>query len=96
MAERIVYPEWSDYAPERLRSGWLPPRIDWRLVLGAALLGLAVTFTAPAARETVSEFSSGASAMPPAAASLTPAELPQEWRWERKAVRFDGMIRERR
>ena len=95
MAERILYPQCTDYVSGRPRSGWIPPRIDWRLVLGSALLGLAVAFTAPSVRETVAELSPGAEAVPPAAASLQPAELPREWRWERKAVRFDGMIRER-
>jgi len=79
-------------------AGWrlMRPRIDLRLLilaLGAALLGAGI---APAARHAIEAYRAATVQTRPSAESLAPVELPREWRWERKAVQFEHMYRQKR
>ena len=78
--------------------GWqvMWPRIDVRLLivaLCAALLGAAF---APGARYTIEAYRTATDQTRPAAESMEPAQLPREWRWQRKAVAFEHMYGQKR
>ena len=72
------------------------PPFDPRLlivIVGTALLSAAIARGAP---PIVEAYESAKVQAPPVAESLQLAELPREWRWERKAVTFDDMYRQKR
>jgi hypothetical protein len=72
------------------------PSIDPRLliaIVGAALLGAALASSAP---HVIEAYETATAQAPPAAASLQPAELPREWRWEPKTVEYEHMYRQKR
>lgn len=67
------------------------PHIDWRLV--ATLACVVALGTAVGAYRGYPAAKVEAAA---ARAAWAPAELPREWRWERKTVAFDHMFRSER
>ncbi len=86
---------------ESTAAFWLAPRDGgfsrWRPLtiglLAGALLGTGLTLLAGGAPRA----GAAPEARPAAAAREWPDRpLPREWRWERKAITFDHMFRERR
>ena len=59
------------------------------LIVGVLLLAIAYSTT----RFVEEAFAEGVESAP-AAQSFPARELPRDWRWERKAMAFDGMVRE--
>jgi len=96
MAHTIEYPLSHRFTYRHRGTLAMRPPIDPRrfvVLAGAALL---VAVLAKVAYPVVQARSVTTPEAPAAAESLQPAELPREWRWERKAVTFDGMFRQKR
>jgi hypothetical protein len=75
------------------------PRIDWRIV--AALAGVTLLWTliavgSPPAMEAYRDYQAAREVAEAAKAVSTTTQLPLEWRWEPKGVKYDHMFMNRR
>ena len=94
MAHTLTSP--FDFRPAYHRNRARRRRRDPRwlaIALGLALIGAAAWLGSPRVLEAYEEARSEATQE--AAENAAPAELPREWRWEKKAVSFEHMYRSR-
>ena len=70
-------------------------RIDWRFVatlVGIVMLGTAAGVGAPRVVEAYRSYQAANVEAGAASAAYVSAELPREWRWEPKAVKYEHMF----
>ncbi len=91
------------YAPNGFYDDLIPAtrrhRIDWRFVaalVGIVILGTAVGVGAPRIVEAYRGDQAVNVEAGAASAAYVSAELPREWRWEPKAVKYEHMFMNRR
>lgn len=96
MAHALDYPLSDVFTGRARRTLAKRPPVGPRRVIVLASAALLVAAFVRVAHPVVEARMATTPETPAAAESLLPAELPREWRWQRKAATFDGMFRQKR